>query len=75
MNGVRTSGPDHAHLSDARAAAGMINASTWTVTAIEGYDPLAHFTENQPVEGKDGSSTHGALRRGHGFAARSWLCS
>jgi YHS domain-containing protein len=32
-------------------AEGVVNASSWTGTAIEGYDPVAYFNEGQPVEG------------------------
>jgi YHS domain-containing protein len=32
-------------------AAGIVNASSWTGTAIEGYDPVAYFNDDQPVEG------------------------
>lgn len=32
-------------------ADGVINASSWTGTAIEGYDPVAYFEEGKPVEG------------------------
>ena len=35
------------------AAGGVINASSWSGTAIEGYDPVAYFTDGAPVEGKD----------------------
>ena len=34
------------------AAGGAINASSWTGTAIEGYDPVAYVTEGRPVEGE-----------------------
>jgi YHS domain-containing protein len=33
------------------AADGVVNASAFTGTAIEGYDPVAYFTEGRPVEG------------------------
>jgi YHS domain-containing protein len=33
------------------AAGGVVNASSFTGTAIEGYDPVAYFTEGRPVEG------------------------
>jgi YHS domain-containing protein len=33
-------------------AGGVVNASSFTGTAIEGYDPVAYFTEGRPVEGK-----------------------
>jgi YHS domain-containing protein len=33
------------------SAEGVINASSWTGTAIEGYDPVAYFKEGKPVEG------------------------
>ena len=29
----------------------MVNASSFTGTAIEGYDPVAYFAEGRPVEG------------------------
>jgi YHS domain-containing protein len=32
-------------------AGGVVNASSWTGTAIEGYDPVAYFEQRQPVEG------------------------
>ena len=32
-------------------AGGVVNASSFTGTAIEGYDPVAYFTEGRPVEG------------------------
>jgi len=32
------------------SAGGVVNAS-WTGTAIEGYDPVAYFTDGKPVEG------------------------
>ena len=32
-------------------AEGVVNASSWTGTAIEGYDPVAYFEEGKPVEG------------------------
>ncbi len=34
------------------AAGGVVNASSFTGTAIEGYDPVAYFNEGRPVEGK-----------------------
>ena len=34
------------------AAGGVVNASSFTGTAIEGYDPVAYFTEGRPVEGE-----------------------
>ena len=34
------------------AAGGVVNASSFTGTAIEGVDPVAYFTEGKPVEGK-----------------------
>jgi YHS domain-containing protein len=33
------------------AADGVVNASSFTGTAIEGTDPVAYFTERRPVEG------------------------
>ena len=33
------------------SAEGVVNASSWTGTAIEGYDPVAYFEEGRPVEG------------------------
>jgi YHS domain-containing protein len=33
------------------SAEGVVNASSWTGTAIEGYDPVAYFEQGQPVEG------------------------
>jgi YHS domain-containing protein len=33
------------------AAEGVVNASGWTGTAIEGYDPVAYFEQGRPVEG------------------------
>jgi len=33
-------------------AGGVVNASSFTGTAIEGYDPVAYFAEGRPVEGK-----------------------
>ena len=33
------------------SAEGVVNASSWTGTAIEGYDPVAYFEEGKPVEG------------------------
>jgi YHS domain-containing protein len=33
------------------AAGGVVNSSSFTGTAIEGYDPVAYFTEGRPVEG------------------------
>jgi YHS domain-containing protein len=33
------------------ASGGVVNASSFTGTAIEGYDPVAYFTEGRPVEG------------------------
>ena len=33
------------------AAGGVVNASSFTGTAIEGYDPVAYFAEGRPVEG------------------------
>jgi YHS domain-containing protein len=38
-------------------AEGVVNASSWTGTAIEGYDPVAYFEEGKPVEG-DSDYTH-----------------
>jgi YHS domain-containing protein len=39
------------------AAAGSgVNASSFTGTAIEGYDPVAYFTEGRPVEGESAFS-------------------
>ena len=35
------------------AAGGVVNASSFTGTAIEGYDPVAYFDQGRPVEGKD----------------------
>jgi YHS domain-containing protein len=35
-------------------AGGVVNASSFTGTAIEGYDPVAYFTEGRPVEGESG---------------------
>ncbi|HEX5078492.1 MAG TPA: YHS domain-containing (seleno)protein [Geminicoccaceae bacterium] len=32
-------------------AEGVVNASSWTGTAIEGYDPVAYFEQGRPVEG------------------------
>ena len=32
-------------------AEGVVNASSWTGSAIEGYDPVAYFEEGRPVEG------------------------
>ena len=32
-------------------AGGVVNSSSLTGTAIEGYDPVAYFTEGRPVEG------------------------
>jgi YHS domain-containing protein len=32
-------------------AESVVNASSWTGTAIEGYDPVAYFEEGKPVEG------------------------
>jgi YHS domain-containing protein len=32
-------------------AEGVVNASIWSGSAIEGYDPVAYFEEGQPVEG------------------------
>jgi YHS domain-containing protein len=37
-------------------AGGVVNASSFTGTAIEGYDPVAYFTEGRPVEGETGFS-------------------
>jgi YHS domain-containing protein len=37
------------------SAEGVINASSWTGTAIEGYDPVAYFEDGRPVEGRDHS--------------------
>jgi YHS domain-containing protein len=34
------------------AADGVVNASSFTGTAIEGVDPVAYFTQGKPVEGK-----------------------
>jgi YHS domain-containing protein len=34
------------------SAEGVVNASSWTGTAIEGYDPVAYFEEGKPVEGE-----------------------
>jgi YHS domain-containing protein len=34
------------------AADGVVNASSFTGTAIEGVDPVAYFIEGKPVEGK-----------------------
>ena len=34
------------------AAGGVVNASSFTSTAIEGVDPVAYFTEGEPVEGR-----------------------
>jgi YHS domain-containing protein len=39
------------------SAEGVVNASSWTGTAIEGYDPVAYFEEGKPVEG-DSDYTH-----------------
>jgi YHS domain-containing protein len=39
------------------SAEGVVNASSWTGTAIEGYDPVAYFEEGRPVEG-DSDYTH-----------------
>jgi YHS domain-containing protein len=36
---------------------GVVNASSWTGTAIEGYEPVAYFEEGKPVEG-DSDHTH-----------------
>jgi YHS domain-containing protein len=33
------------------SAESVINASSWTGSAIEGYDPVAYFEERKPVEG------------------------
>jgi YHS domain-containing protein len=33
------------------SAEGVVNASSWTGSAIEGYDPVAYFEEGKPVEG------------------------
>ena len=33
------------------AAGGVVNASSFTGTAIEGYDPVAYFNAGRPVEG------------------------
>jgi YHS domain-containing protein len=33
------------------SAEDVVNASSWTGTAIEGYDPVAYFEEGKPVEG------------------------
>jgi YHS domain-containing protein len=33
------------------SAEGVINASSWTGTAIEGYDPVAYFEDGKPIEG------------------------
>jgi YHS domain-containing protein len=38
-------------------AEGVVNASSWTGTAIEGYDPVAYFEQGRPVEG-DGDYAH-----------------
>ena len=35
-------------------AGGVVSASSFTGTAIEGYDPVAYFTEGHPVEGESG---------------------
>ena len=35
-------------------AGGEINAGFFGNVAIEGYDPVAYFTEARPVEGRDG---------------------
>jgi YHS domain-containing protein len=35
-------------------AGGVVNVSSFTGTAIEGYDPVAYFTEGRPVEGESG---------------------
>jgi YHS domain-containing protein len=32
-------------------AEGVVNASSWSGSAIEGYDPVAYFEEGKPVEG------------------------
>ena len=40
------------------AAGGVVNASSFTGTAIDGYDPVAYFNEGRPVEGK-GEFAHG----------------
>ena len=34
------------------AAGGVVNASSFTGSAIEGYDPVAYFTQGRPVEGE-----------------------
>jgi YHS domain-containing protein len=39
------SGQQHAY------AEAVVNASIWTGSAIEGYDPVAYFKEGRPVEG------------------------
>lgn len=41
-----------AGLTQPAAAGSVINASSWTGTAIEGYDPVAYFTDGAPVEGE-----------------------
>ena len=33
------------------SAEGVVNASSWSGSAIEGYDPVAYFEEGKPVEG------------------------
>ena len=38
------------------AAGGVVNASSFTGTAIEGVDPVAYFTQGKPVEGKSALS-------------------
>jgi YHS domain-containing protein len=39
------------------SAEGVVNASGWSGSAIEGYDPVAYFEEGKPVEG-DSDYTH-----------------
>ena len=34
------------------SAGGAVNASSLTGTAIDGYDPVAYFTQGRPVEGE-----------------------
>jgi YHS domain-containing protein len=38
------------------AAGGVVNASSFTGTAIEGVDPVAYFTQGKPVEGRSAFS-------------------
>jgi YHS domain-containing protein len=46
------------------AAGGVVNASSFTGTAIDGYDPVAYFNEGRPVEGKSEFA--------HGWMGATW---